>query len=153
MLQDTRKIKKDKNSQEFTIAVDIPETMEELKNLFPSLDESTIIRNAFESIHIDRAAAVRKSMTEESTTEHVQQLINNWTPGLASRVKKADLISYGKKLMQEVLTLAHNTNSPELFPVIFEIAEKIDSKQTIENVQWAMVELKKHQLELEKMTD
>ena len=148
MFNDTRKIKKNQNSQEFSIAVSVPETMSELQGLFPSLDESSIVRAAFESLHIDRCAAIRKVMSNDMTLEDVQAGIDTWQPG-TGKIKKSDLVKHGNSLTQRAATLASNTNRTDLFPQIFELANYIDSKQSADNIRWANTQLTALILELE----
>ncbi len=134
MLQDTRKIKKNQDSQEFEINVKIPETMAELQELFPSLDEGSIVRAAFESLHIDRCAAIRKIMSEDMTTEQVQAGIDAWQPG-TGKIKKTDYISAMFTLSQELADICFRLQDRKTNQLVMSMLSFADKGNKIELIK------------------
>ena len=148
MFNDTRKIKKNQNSQEFSIAVSVPETMEELQGLFPGLDESSIIRHAFESLHIDRCAAIRKVMSNDMSLEDVQAGIDTWQPG-AGKIKKSDYISAMFTLSQELAAICFRLQDLEANSQVMTLLSYADKSNKIEVIKDAYNRMGKLKNELE----
>ena len=134
MIKDIRKIKKDKDSKEFEINVKIPETMAELQGLFSSLDESSVVRAAFESLHIDRCAAIRKVMSEDMTTEQVQAGIDTWQPG-TGKIKKTDYISAMFTLSQELADICFRLQDRKTNQLVMSMLSYADKGNKIELIK------------------
>ena len=138
----TRTVKKDKNSEKVFYDVKVPETMIEAKTLW-SMDESSILSSAFDSININMQDDLRTELA--SGNKDLQSFVDGWKPGLSKGMKKQDYISAMFSLSQELATICFRLQDLEANSQIMALLSYADKSNKIEVIRDAyqkMVDLK-----------